>query len=883
MNPFLARLQKALSASPERASPEQRQRPAICSRGRQVFTYGELLTSAQQVADELIAQGVGPGQVLPIAREKSPDYIVHLLGIWLAGAAFVPLRPSLPRAHRDRVLRELHEPPDLPLEDAAYLIYTSGSSGQPRGVAVGHGGILPFVDAQITTFELTPQSQVLWYLSPDFDASLSDLLTALLAGACLHLEDDDALKAPAALIGILRDREITHVDLPPSVLTALDPELSPPTLQTLIIGGEVCPPETVRSWARRVRVVNCYGPTEATVCTSMVVCDPTWDRPFIGHPIPGVTYDVRRPDGATAQVGESGELWITGDAVAIGYLHHPDETARRFPTPRTFRTGDLLRVHPEGQYPEGNLEFLGRLDRRVKVAGKMISPEPIEASLASHPAVRRAAVVPRELPHGTALVAFLEASGEPPDLPPIDTPIRTVVLESLPTTPTGKVDLPALQRHPLNTSAGRSIHTPVEALLIRLFAQVLGTTDVSPDDDFFALGGDSLSALHLSALASRHGLSLPPELLRTAPRVRSLATAVRAPRPPRTTQSLRELARELAADLPPVVTSPTSEPRQIFLTGATGSLGSLLLSRLLDHTDAHITCLVRGPSQEAAARRLPHPSPRVTVLQGDISLPNLGLSPDRYAELTDTTDTIYHLAAAVNLGATFDDLRATNLDGTLEILRLLTLGRPKTLHNASTLSVFVGTDRSPGPVLPEPLRSEGVVHGGYAQSKWAAEWLVHHVAPTARIYRLGLLVGDRPHARDMLDHFFRGTAALGCVPDEHLDTLEFDITPLETAADAIADAITDGALADSPQNPFTHIAAPRPYSLRFLMESMQAAGIPIEPVPTEVWRDRLLSHPDPTLSGLLLAMCRCLGPDAYDRWRPFDLFQATGFSFPTRE
>lgn len=183
-------------------------------------------------------------------------------------------------------------------------------------------------------------------------------------------------------------RRITHIDLPPSVLSLLDATACPPLLRTIIIGGEVCPPEVVRQWAKRVRVVNVYGPTEATVCTSLGVCDPeTWSRPLLGQPLAGITYRVLDEDLAPV---ETGQLFIGGVGLARGYRRQPELTATKFITQsgeRLYATGDRVILQPDGEY-----EFLGRIDRQFKRRGQLVEPEEIEACLQKHPSVQRAAV-----------------------------------------------------------------------------------------------------------------------------------------------------------------------------------------------------------------------------------------------------------------------------------------------------------------------------------------------------------------------------------------------------------------------------------------------------------------------------------------------------------
>ena len=400
------------------AHPEQL---AILDHGRPALTYGELLSQAAGFAAWLGERGVGPDDVVGIALGRRPEHVVALLGTWMARAVTLPLAADAPAARRAGVLQEarpalvLTAPPPAregapPARwpspgERAYIIYTSGSSGAPKGVEVNHAGLTPMLEAQIAAFGLRPGARGLCALSLTFDASLSDIGCALLSGATLCLE------APASLgpglMATLADRGITHMDVPPALLPVLDPEALPGCVETIIIGGEPCDPAVVRRWARRATVINVYGPTEATVCTHLTRCDPgTWRRPWIGAPLPGVRASVHDPTGRPLPPGEPGELWLGGACLARGYIGRPDLEAARFVErggARSYRTGD--RVVEDA---EGRLEFLGRVDRQLKLRGHLIAPEEIEAALITTPGVARAAALARPLSPDARGVGLLD-------------------------------------------------------------------------------------------------------------------------------------------------------------------------------------------------------------------------------------------------------------------------------------------------------------------------------------------------------------------------------------------------------------------------------------------------------------------------------------------
>lgn len=900
---FLARFAAVVAREPSRV--------AIESGGRRV-TYAELLRRAAALGERLRARGAGPGSAVGIEYPKSSGYVVAMLGIWSAGAAFVPLDPALPKRlrrflARDSGLAHVVTPRGVRREgagesgaaDRAYILYTSGTTGRPKGVVVPHRGIVNLLDAQIRAFRMDPASRSLLYLSTSFDASISDIGTALLAGGTLCIEPDASLSG-AGLLRTLHERRITHLDLPPSLLRVLDRDAMPASLRTLIIGGEAADPAVVRRWAERFRVVNVYGPTEATVCSSMCVCDArAWTRPLLGRPLPGVRWRILDEHRRDVRARTPGELFLGGIGLADGYRNLPELDAERFVDvagERMFATGDRV-VADRG----GEVEFLGRIDRQVKVRGLRVEPEGIEAELRRHPAVREAAVVTRIGPSGrTQLVAVASlrevASASAlrahlrRTLPAWMIPQRVELLRRLPRTITGKVDLASLSREP--AAAPRRIVAPsgrVETALARIWEELLGVRPVGATDDFFDdLGGDSLAVVGLSAAAEIEGLAIPPGLLATCRTIRSLAARLekRRGRPLTSAARLRadveHESRNLRSSSRGV---PAFPPREILLTGATGFLGSRLLGELLDRTDARVWCLVRGSADDVHAAlashgRRPFPAGRVEIVRGDLERSRFGLARQAWDSLADRVDAVYHAAANVNVVLPYRSLRAANVGGTREVLRFVAFGRRKALHHVSTLSVFVSTDRDRGAMREsDTLRRTRHVYGGYAQSKWAAETLLRAARGIGPIvfYRLGLVTGDsrtgRASRSDMLSLFFSGLASMRSVP-ESAASFRVDVTPVDFAAAAIAHLSLESAPASGST---FHIANPESASLTSLVDALRAEGIPIAVESDESWRSRRVAGV--AESSAWLALCRCLPRGAFERHRAIDLFQATGADF----
>ncbi|MEO5729053.1 MAG: AMP-binding protein, partial [Byssovorax sp.] len=316
--------------------------------GSERLTYRALDRRANQLARHLRALGVGPEVRVAICLDRSVEMVVALLAVLEAGGAYVPLDPGHPRARIDFLLEDcratvvltrrrwadalgagaarvicldeladaLARESDEPLaaevdgRHAAYVIYTSGSTGQPKGVLVEHRGLSNLVEAQIEAFGVTPETPVLQFASFGFDASVSEIFTALQAGAALHLASSDDLLPGPDLLRLLEERAIAVVTLPPSALAVL-PAAALPALRTLVVAGEACAADLVDRWAPGRRFINAYGPTEATVCATLAVCA-AGERPLIGGPLPGVRVHVLDPAGSLAPLGAPGELYIGG-------------------------------------------------------------------------------------------------------------------------------------------------------------------------------------------------------------------------------------------------------------------------------------------------------------------------------------------------------------------------------------------------------------------------------------------------------------------------------------------------------------------------------------------------------------------------------------------
>jgi amino acid adenylation domain-containing protein len=555
--------------------------PAVEMEGRTV-SYAELEARANRLSRRLRARGVRRDDVVAVSMERAPELPLAVLAIMKAGGAFLGLDPRDPVDRRRRVLAdsgaalvltlagaaddvadavavidvaaeeaaaasESSAPLDVgvDVEGAAYVLYTSGSTGIPKGVVVPHRGIASAVAAGAR--RVAPGARVLQAIPFTFDLFVMELGLALLHGGCLVMARRERIAPGAEVAELLREERIGVWVAVPSMLAAT-PESDLPELRTVFVGGEALPEPVARRWGAGVDLVNLYGPTEITIfCTHAPALRGGEPSP-IGAPAPGVCAWVADSGLRLVPPGAVGELFVGGIGVGRGYLARPALTADRFiPDPfsgvaggRMYRTGDRVRWRPDGQ-----LDFLGRADFQVKVRGFRIEPGEVEAALASLPDVGAAVVVAREDTAGDArLVAYVTPSGDArPDGPALRTalaatlpahmvPTEFVVLDRLPLNANGKVDRAALPAPgPAVAPSGRvPPRTPAEALVADIFEQVLGTRP-GVHDNFFDLGGHSLRATQVvSRVREAFGAEVPLRALFEAPTVAEMAARAVAAR-----------------------------------------------------------------------------------------------------------------------------------------------------------------------------------------------------------------------------------------------------------------------------------------------------------------------------------------------------------------
>jgi amino acid adenylation domain-containing protein len=531
--------------------------------GKRQLSYRELNEQANRVAHHLRRRGVRPNVLVGVCLERSPEMVVALLAVWKAGGAYVPLDPAYPKERLSFMIEDaqplvlLTEKACLPLlsasgdkvvcldtdwpmlsqetgdnpapiagpSDLAYVMYTSGSTGKPKGAMILHRGLVNYLWWAIRTYAVEPGHLVPVHTSISFDLTVTSLYTTLLGGGKVELLPED-VGAQNLLAALLRAGSHGLVKITPAHLELLSTQIGPDQAagmaSAFVIGGENLLAETLRLWrdhAPSTRLFNEYGPTETVVgcCVHEVqAADPRSGSVSIGRPIANTQLYVLDENMHPVAPGVIGELFIGGVGVGLGYLNRAELTAERFlpdrfsgvSGARLYKSGDLARYRSDG-----TLECLGRADDQVKIRGYRIELGEIEATLAAEPNVQACAVLAREdEPGSKELVGYVVSrKGEVPDtdqlrdflierLPEYMVPPRFVFLDSLPLTPNGKVDRKALPAPPQAiVGAGGPPQTETEKAVAAIWSELLRMDGIGVEDDFFDLGGQSMTAVGLIA------------------------------------------------------------------------------------------------------------------------------------------------------------------------------------------------------------------------------------------------------------------------------------------------------------------------------------------------------------------------------------------------
>ncbi|WP_323858356.1 non-ribosomal peptide synthetase [Xenorhabdus doucetiae] len=554
----------------------------------QTLSYAELNARANGLAHQLMQEGVCPGEHVALLLARSVALVVAQLAVLKAGAVYVPIDPSVPEERKNWLIKDcaarlliIDMREDIPANltvpllrlldeektnrgqdcrnpdlkgsntELAYIMYTSGSTGTPKGVLVPHRAVIRLV-INNDYAQIKPDDHVAFMSNPAFDASTFEVWAPLLNGGALVIIDHHTLLTPAVLILALQAHRVGVMWLTVGLFNQLAAELSLilPQIKLLIIGGDALDPHVIRevlSTNPPQQLVNGYGPTEGTTFTTtyciQAVAQETTNIP-IGRPIANTRVYLLDDNGQLVPLGATGEIYVGGDGVALGYLNQPELTAERFlidpfsekPGARMYRTGDLARYRPDG-----NLEFLGRNDQQVKIRGFRIELGEIEVRLMEYPAVRESVVLALGEGADKRLVAYVVATATEDlvnrlrthlstQLPDYMMPAAFVRLDTLPLTSNGKLDRKALPEPDSEAFARQRYEAPqgdIETSLAGIWSEVLGIDRISRHDNFFALGGHSLIAVRvINRIMTVFSVELPLIVLFNSPSLVALALEI---------------------------------------------------------------------------------------------------------------------------------------------------------------------------------------------------------------------------------------------------------------------------------------------------------------------------------------------------------------------
>ncbi|RXM39861.1 thioester reductase [Chryseobacterium sp. CH21] len=796
----------------------------------QEITYRDLDQKSNQVANLLMSRGIKEGKYVPIWLDRSLEWIVAVLGVVKTGAAYVPIDPAYPAKRVEYILSDTSadviitnqilkdflsetekskvfdlstmenlnhlssEYPGITVhqKSLAYTIYTSGSTGKPKGVMVSHQAIQHLVTWHNHHFHVDHSSKLTLVAGLAFDISVWETWSALTSGATIFMANNEDRTDAIALVNFYRRNQITHGFVP----TVLAPSVVNDSrnyqdlkLKYLFTGGEKLKP--VLTSELNYELVDYYGPTECTVYATFKKVKDTGGAYIssIGKPIANAKAYILGENMELLPVGAVGELCIGGNILAEGYLNNKDLTDAKFitnpfnETEKLYRTGDLAKWKPDG-----DIEFLGRIDNQIKIRGFRVELGEIERTLIQQKNIKEALVIGKETEGSTRyLIAFIVL--EPgvtmdissvrnslkDELPGYMIPAQIIFIDKIPLTANGKTDTQALKD--LADKEAKeliSLEPPTnetERITVDIWSSVLERPVINITDNFFDIGGNSLLVATVAVALQRkldvkvylRDIYQYPVLQQLSEVLIARSRETREAIPAEDVEPYVELQKDVYL-APGTVFAGGFDPKQvenpatIFLTGVTGFVGIHLLKELLDTTNADIYCLVRAEDEFYAMEKIDRcfkqyhipqniqQKSRIIPVIGDLALPSLGLSEEKFMQLAKQTDLIYHSGSSVNFIEPYSYMKAPNVEGLREIIKLAGAEKTKCLALLSTISVYSWGHLFTGKTVM--LESDDIEQNlmsvskdiGYVRSKWVMEAVADLAAKEGLpliTYRLG--------------------------------------------------------------------------------------------------------------------------------------------------
>lgn len=796
----------------------------------QKITYRELDQRSNQFASLLLSQGIKEGKYVPIWLDRSLEWMVAVLGIIKTGAAYVPIDPAYPAKRVEYILSDtsadiiitnqilkthlsgteqtkvfdlssMENLNDLPSEhpeinihqnNLAYTIYTSGSTGKPKGVMVSHQAIQHLVTWHNHHFHVDHSSKLTLVAGLAFDISVWETWSALSSGATIFIADNEQRTDAVALVDFYRRNQITHgfvptVLVPPFVNYSRN--YTDLKLKYLFTGGEKLKP--VLTSELSYELIDYYGPTECTVYATFRKVKDTNGKYMssIGRPIANAKAYILSEKMELLPVGATGELCIGGSILANGYLNNEELTNTKFianpfnEKEKLYRTGDLAKWKPDGE-----IEFLGRIDNQIKIRGFRVEPGEIERTLMHQKDIREALVIGKETEGSTQyLIAFIVLNQGlergissirnrlKDELPGYMIPAQIIFIDNIPLTANGKTDTQALKDLAAQESKELISSEPptneTERITVDVWSSALERPVINITDNFFDIGGNSLLVATVAVALQRkldvkvylRDIYQYPVLQQLSEVLIARSREVREAIPTEDVEPYVELQKDVYLAPGTVFaggfdSKQVENPTAIFLTGVTGFIGIHLLQELLDTTSADIYCLVRAQDEFYAMEKIDRcfkqyhipqnieQKSRIIPVIGDLALPSLGLSEETFTKLAKQTDLIYHSGSSVNFIEPYSYMKTPNVEGLREIIKLAGAEKTTCLALLSTISVYSWGHLFTGKTVM--LESDDIEQNlmsvskdiGYVRSKWVMEAVADLAAKEGLpliTYRLG--------------------------------------------------------------------------------------------------------------------------------------------------
>ena len=823
-----------------------------------VLTYKELNNLSNIIADVINNKNIKKTKIAIIC-DKSDFMVAGLLGILKSGNAYIPVDPSYPQKRIDYILNDSSvqivlttkkyinkynakhviiiddidysiKTPNInnaTCNDLAYIIYTSGTTGNPKGVPIKHKNIVNTLIWRKNLYKFNTEDKILQIPSFSFDSSVEDIFTPLISGAQLVIPDIS--KMDVNIIGTeLEKNAITHFLVVPSLYKVLLKEKlnSLKSLRIITIAGEGFSISLIKdhfSKLPNVRIINEYGPTENSVCSTYYELTSNDDKILIGSPINNCKCYCLDSNQMLLPIGCEGELYVSGPGVSDGYLHKPEITCERFlENPfggnfKLYKTGDMVKYDYSG-----NLEFIERTDNQVKLHGFRIELKEIENSILENSCVDDTVVLIQTLSNGKQiLVAYIINKNKDINIQDVYSNLREklpyymvpkiIVLDSFPLTPNGKLDRKKLPMPKIETTEFEKPQNDLEKTILSVCQEILDNNKIGVLDDLFiSANADSLSILTISSKLFNMNIKIGIQDFYKYPTVREISNQIINKK-----NNVKKIDKNIVK---PFVTMPPEsdnivlnfEYENVLLTGATGFLGIHILNNLLRNTNCNIYCLIREKYKQSPETRLKNLinyyfnnnyyeiyKNRIFIMNSDLTVENFGLDNTTYLELKNKINCIINCAANTKHYGNYNNFKKENID-TVKNLIEFTKNTNIILNHMSTTNVcgnfLVDNDIQYDFTENDLYIGQNYEDNVYIRSKFEAEKLIinaEHNGLNANIFRLGNLMGrysDGIFQKNKFDNAYYtrllALAKVGYLP-ENLKNQNLEFSPIDDVSDAI--------------------------------------------------------------------------------------------------